>query len=191
MRLGVVGGVAPVGAADTIEAIRFVGLTPGLEQQVERELGIRAGDTVQESIPKFRRLATIDEHLSPSLTRENGQVTLVIAAGTTRVSFMPPPVEPPTGAVQVAPEIAKTMLIQQTRPTYPPIARQARIQGVVRLSVVVGAGGNVEQISVVSGPAMLRDVAMEAVRQWLYTPMRVNGSITPFVTEVEVNFTLL
>jgi protein TonB len=82
------------------------------------------------------------------------------------------------------------MLTNQVPPVYPPIAKQARVQGIVRLQAVIGENGTVEQLSTLEGPAMLRDAAMEAVRQWTYRPMMVNGRATKVVTEVEVNFTL-
>jgi protein TonB len=83
------------------------------------------------------------------------------------------------------------LLVQQVRPNYPPIARQARVQGVVLLSVVIGPTGKVDSITTISGPAMLRQAAIDAVSQWVYKPFLLNSKPVPVITEVEVNFALV
>ena len=66
-------------------------------------------------------------------------------------------------------------LIQRVPPEYPSAARLARIQGAVQLSVIVGPDGRVQNVQLVSGPAMLAQAAIEAVLQWVYQPMMLNG----------------
>jgi len=71
--------------------------------------------------------------------------------------------------------IVPSRLIQRINPTYPANAKQYRIEGAVTLSATIGADGHVREAKVISGPPMLRDSAVNAVKQWKYTPSTVNG----------------
>ena len=81
-------------------------------------------------------------------------------------------------------------LIHTVEPEYPPVARQARIQGTVRIDIVVGKDGSVEQMSIVNGHPVLIPAAMEAVKHYKYRPTNLNGQPTPVQTTVDVTFTL-
>jgi protein TonB len=67
---------------------------------------------------------------------------------------------------------------------------QARIQGVVLFTVVIGKDGRVSNVQLVSGHPLLVAAARDAVRQWVYKPTLLNGEPVEVVTEVAVNFTL-
>lgn len=88
------------------------------------------------------------------------------------------------GAVQEA------RIISRRTPVYPPLARQARLQGVVRLQAVIGPNGRVEKVEAISGPPLLRQAAIDAVKQWVYQPSLLNGQPVRVVTQIDVNFTL-
>jgi TonB family protein len=75
-------------------------------------------------------------------------------------------------------------------PVYPPLARQAGIQGMVLLKVQINKSGDIENIQLVSGHPMLAPAAIEAVKQWKYKPYLLNGEPVEVETEVTVNFTL-
>jgi periplasmic protein TonB len=60
-------------------------------------------------------------------------------------------------------------------PVYPPDARQAHLEGTVKLHVVVGADGEIQSFRTVSGPEALAQAAMLAVREWRYRPTLLNG----------------
>jgi protein TonB len=75
-------------------------------------------------------------------------------------------------------------------PTYPELARQARVQGVVRLECTIDPGGNVAAIAVKSGHPLLVPAAESAVRQWRYAPTRLNGVPVAVLMTVTVTFTL-
>jgi len=77
-------------------------------------------------------------------------------------------------------------LINLVEPVYPPDARQARLEGTVRLHVVVGTNGEVESFHAVSGPDSLAHAAMIAVREWRYNPTLLNGK--PVEMQEEVTF---
>ena len=82
------------------------------------------------------------------------------------------------------------MLVHQVKPTYPPLARQARIQGMVVLQAAIGKDGNIQNLKVVSGHPMLAPAALEAVKQWKYKPYFLNGEPVEVDTTINVNFTL-
>ena len=88
------------------------------------------------------------------------------------------------GAVQAA------KLIHQVRPAYPPLAKQARIQGTVRLQAVIARDGSIQNLVLASGHPLLVPSAMEAVRQWRYSPTTLNGETVEVLTQIDVNFTL-
>jgi protein TonB len=75
-------------------------------------------------------------------------------------------------------------------PVYPPIAQTARVQGVVILEAIIDARGFVKSVSVLRSIPLLDQAAADAVRQWRFTPARLNGEPVPVVMTVTVNFTL-
>ena len=81
-------------------------------------------------------------------------------------------------------------LINRVQPTYPPLARQARIQGTVRLHAIIAKDGTVQQLEVVSGHPLLVQSALDAVRQWRYQPTLLNGEPVEVDTTIDVIFSL-
>jgi protein TonB len=75
-------------------------------------------------------------------------------------------------------------------PQYPAIAKAARIQGTVVLQATISKGGTIENLHVLSGPPMLQQAAMEAVKTWRYRPYLLNGEPVEVETQVNVIFTL-
>jgi TonB family protein len=99
---------------------------------------------------------------------------------------------PPTTAqkIRVGGSAQQKKLIHQVPPVYPPLAKQARIQGTVRLTAIIGKDGTVQDVQLVSGHPLLVPAAMEAVRQWRYEPTLLNGEPVEVITQIDVNFTL-
>ena len=64
----------------------------------------------------------------------------------------------------------------------------ARVGGLVILEAVVGADGSVESVKVLRSVPFLDQAAMDAVKQWQYSPLVLNGVPTPFVLSVTLNF---
>lgn len=106
-----------------------------------------------------------------------------------QVAFAPPPAPAPTRPLRVS-HWAEGNLIYRVQPSYPPLARQARIQGPVKLRAIVSRTGTIENLTVLSGHAMLVTAAIEAVRQWRYRPYLLNGDPIEVETEITVNFVL-
>jgi TonB family protein len=88
---------------------------------------------------------------------------------------------------------AETMakhILTKVPPQYPADAKKARIQGKVVLDAIIGKTGNVENLKVVSGPAALQQSALDAVRQWTYRPVMLNGEAIEVETTINVIYTL-
>ena len=92
--------------------------------------------------------------------------------------------------VRVSSGVQSGLLIRKVQPTYPPLARQARIQGTVVLQAQISKTGDIENLQLVSGHPMLAPAAIEAVKQWKYKPYLLNGEPVEVETTVQVNFSL-
>ena len=92
--------------------------------------------------------------------------------------------------VRVSSGVVSGLLLRKVSPNYPPLARQARIQGVVVLQAEISKEGNIQNLQLISGHPMLAPAAIEAVKQWKYKPYLLNGEPVEVETQVQVNFTL-
>jgi periplasmic protein TonB len=92
--------------------------------------------------------------------------------------------------VRVSQGVSQGLLVHKVQPQYPPLARQARIQGVVVLQALIGKDGTITNLHVVSGHPMLTNAALEAVKEWRYKPYYLNGEPVEVETTINVNFTL-
>lgn len=92
--------------------------------------------------------------------------------------------------VRVSQGVTQGLLIRKIQPTYPPLARQARIQGSVLLQAEISKEGTIENLRLISGHPMLAPAAIEAVKQWRYKPYILNGEPVEVETQITVNFTL-
>jgi protein TonB len=86
--------------------------------------------------------------------------------------------------------VAGGLLIQKTAPVYPQIAREARVSGTVVIQATISKMGTIDNLRVVSGPTMLRQAALDAVKTWRYKPYMLDGEPVDVETTVSVNFTL-
>jgi protein TonB len=92
--------------------------------------------------------------------------------------------------VRVSQGVTEGLLMKKVQPTYPPLARSARIQGQVVLQAVIGKDGTIQNLRAVSGHPMLTPAAIDAVKQWRYKPYFLNGEPVEVDTQITVNFTL-
>ncbi len=92
--------------------------------------------------------------------------------------------------IRIGANVQESSIVRSVPPIYPPLAKQARIQGTVRMNAVIGKDGKVENLTLVSGHPLLVNPAMEAVRQWEYKPTLLNGEPVEVITTVEVSFSL-
>jgi protein TonB len=92
--------------------------------------------------------------------------------------------------VRVSQGVSQGLLVRKVQPAYPPLARQARIQGAVVLQAEISKDGAIENLRLISGHPMLAPSAIEAVKQWRYKPYFLNGEPVAVETQITVNFTL-
>ena len=81
-------------------------------------------------------------------------------------------------------------LTRPVRPEYPLLARQMKVQGAVLLNALIGKDGGIQNLQVLSGPAILADAAREAVRQWRFKPYYQNGQAVETKAKMTVDFTI-
>lgn len=150
---------------------------------------LSSGDIVQKAIPDP----------VPSVTPP------AVAPSTTEPKVVVPPEKPASGVVGSAPAassklpqrvrvsqgVTQKMRISDVVPSYPMEAKQAGIQGLVVLAVVIGKDGNIQSLKVLDSPSpILSQAAMDAVKQWKYRPYVLNGTPVEVDTQITVNFTL-
>ena len=92
--------------------------------------------------------------------------------------------------VEVPEGTSQGLLVYKVQPPYPPLARQARVQGSVVLQALIGKDGTVEELTVTSGHPLLMQAALDAVKQWRYKPYLVDGEPVITHTTITVNFVL-
>ena len=102
----------------------------------------------------------------------------------------PPPPPPPAAPVRVGGNIKPPTKIKDVAPVYPPIAQSARVQGVVIIEATIGPNGQVQDARVLRSIPLLDQAALDAVKQWEFTPTLLNGVPVPVIMTVTVQFTL-
>jgi protein TonB len=102
----------------------------------------------------------------------------------------PPPPPPPQAPVRVGGAIKQPTKLKNVPPVYPPIAQSARVQGVVIIEATIGADGKVKDAKVLRSIPLLDQAALDAVKQWVFTPTLLNNVPVPVIMTVTVNFTL-
>jgi protein TonB len=102
----------------------------------------------------------------------------------------PPPPPPPQQPIRVGGNIKQPTKVHDVKPIYPPIAQSARVQGVVIIEATIGPDGRVKEAKVLRSIPLLDQAALDAVKQWQFTPTLLNGVPVPVIMTVTVNFTL-
>lgn len=92
--------------------------------------------------------------------------------------------------VKISDGVAKGYLVHQTRPVYPAIGVASRTQGTVTLTAIISKNGTIENLRVLSGPQLLQQAAIDAVREWRYRPYMLNGDPVEVETQINVIFSL-
>lgn len=152
--------------------------------------------------PETTMLAPVDIASGPGVP---GGVDFSSGAGSRlldSIARLPPPAPAPARApekaapishptqVHVSIGVQAAKLIRQVTPVYPPLARQARIAGTVRLTAIISREGAIRNLQVMSGHPLLTAAALDAVKQWLYQPTLLNEEPVEVITQIDVNFTL-
>jgi len=155
---------------------------------------IRERADLRDTAEEWRRDVSIaDEWVQKALATKKAK-----AEGRNVNAGMAPPPPPPPGRTQAAVpqritisgDIVQRQRLRDVPPIYPEMARQARIEGAVRLNIVIDKQGRVMDIKVISGHPLLIPAALEAVKQWEYNPTLLNGQPVEVSTELSVPFVL-
>jgi len=112
------------------------------------------------------------------------------AVGLTPIENVPPPPAPPQTPIPLHQGMQAPRKIVNADPIYPRTAQQAHIEGVVIIETIIDVQGRVSSARVLRSLPMLDQAEMDAVRQWTFTPARLNGVAVPVVMTVTVTFTL-
>ncbi len=123
-----------------------------------------------------------------------GVIGGIISSVPTAAPPPPPPVvkEKPKEIqrIRVGGNVQQAKLVRRQMPVYPALAKQARIQGTVRFTAIIGTDGTIRNLQLLGGHPLLVPAAQEAVRQWVYQPTLLNGEPVEVITQIDVNFTL-
>ncbi len=155
---------------------------------------IQSGKLMQpRAIPK--EVAVFKEaELPPDIITNSGAVGGVFGGipGQNIVQNAAPPPPKPAAPQRIKQggQVTAASIINQTRPVYPPLARQARIQGNVLLHAIIDKDGRVAQLEVISGHPLLVQAALDAVKQWRYKPTLLNGDPVEVDTQITVTFSM-
>jgi protein TonB len=102
------------------------------------------------------------------------------------------PAPPPAPKVPLRPggRIEAPRIVTRVQPVYPPIAQASRVGGLVIIEALIAEDGRVRNATVLKGHPLLTDAAVDAVRQWVFTPTRLNGEPVAVLMTVTVVFSL-
>ena len=118
----------------------------------------------------------------------SGAIGAVFKGHAPRVVTVAPPA--PSGPLAIPPSVALALLTEKRLPVYPPIAKEARVSGTVDLQATISKAGDIEDLEFVSGPVMLRQAAIDAVRTWRFRPYKLNSQPIEVQTTISIVFSL-
>jgi len=153
--------------------------------------------TAPKVIPKDIKI--IKEEETPDMGGMQGGVPGGVAGGSMGgvmggvlggVGTAPPPPPPKKDRIRQGGNVQAAKLVNKVQPQYPPLARQTRISGTVRLHAIIGKDGSVQSLTLESGHPLLVQAALDAVRQWRYQPTLLNGEAVEVDTTIDVIFSL-
>lgn len=158
---------------------------------LKAEVALVAAPAFLERRNLSRRLAAIVRAQKPATRLATAMAVATLAAASAfAATLLPMRVPAAPTQLRVGGNRQAEKLIHRLRPAYPAEAKAARIQGTVRMAVIVGKDGRVRDIRVVNGHPLLAPAAVDAVRQWQYSSTLLNGVPVEISTVVDVNFTL-
>lgn len=188
---------APAGPiGKRIHSIEIQGIPMEARNELLGRLPVHEGDVLSQDLAErtMRAVKEFDEHLNMGVAGQpNGEATIqIMLPGYSPALSLPQPTALPAvpGRIRVGSAAQQAKLKSSVPPAYPPLAKQARVQGSVKLVGVIGKDGSVQNISVISGHPLLVAPAIQAVKQWVYEPTALNGTPTEVESEIDVNFAL-
>lgn len=196
-----------------LRSINMMGISDELADKVLAALPVHVGDPFgSDELARVREtVKEVDQHLMAGISMSNGDTTLMIilrpsppaggmagilsgetglasAASAAAANF--PPAASGVMRIRVGGNVQAVNLIKKVTPAYPPLAKQARIQGQVRFTALIDREGNIATLQLVSGHPLLVQSAQDAVKQWQYKPTLLDGNPVEVMTQIDVNYTL-
>ena len=144
--------------------------------------------------PIASRGSEIDPHFDSAVGGGEGGVPGGVVGGVVgglATSVAPPPPPPPPAPkrpIRVGGQIATPALLSRVAPTFPEAAARAGVRGAVVLEATVDKSGRVESVRVVRSVPQLEKAAIDAVKQWRYSPLLLDGESMAFIVTVTVSF---
>ena len=140
--------------------------------------------------PKVRRSNNVQANgeMEPALEQNSGELPggqNSLGANLTESSKEPAAPPAPVGG-----DVKPARLISSAPPSYPALARTQHISGDVRIDALIDATGRVTTMKVVSGPALLHQAAMDALRRWKYEAATLDGKPVAMHLTVTLQFRL-
>jgi len=131
-----------------------------------------------------------DADTAPSIDGGANAGNGALPAIASSAAIAPPAPAQPQGPVRirVGGALKPPQLLSSVLPVYPMMARDSGVEGDVVIDTTIDAKGKVTAMKVVSGPAMLRQAALDALRQWKYAPSMLNGEAIPIQMMVTIKF---
>jgi len=156
-----------------------VAVTPSVPVEAPEEIGEERG---LQPPPDLQPL---------DLVSYAGTVPGTVDSSLARIMDRPPdPPRPPATPLPIGGKITAPRKLVEARPVYPPLALQAHVEGIVFIRAIIGPTGMVENAEVLRGVPLLNEAALDAVRQWRYTPTQLDGVPISVIMTVTVTFTL-
>jgi TonB family protein len=209
---GVTGGVSAAGVSSAYLAsaptpwagrtlrIDVQGLSDDSRADLLSQLPIHDGGTLSvEALQNVMRIVKgFDEHMSFAVMPTGSNevtVRITVPVGARPMAATMPAVSTgadatPPARIRVGEGVQTNKMVFQPRAIYPPEAKKAHIEGVVKLSAIIAKDGTVQNLEVISGEPVLVQAALKAVKQWVYQPTLLNGEPVEVITQIDVNFTL-
>ncbi len=96
----------------------------------------------------------------------------------------------PAAPLAVGGDVKQAKLISSVPPVYPALAKNQHVSGNVTVDALIDANGRVTSMKVVSGPSLLHQAAMDALKQWKYQPAMLDGKAVPMHLSITIRFNL-
>ena len=181
----------------TLTAVTFEGITADAQQSVRGMLPFHGGDQMRyEDLRQMEKVVTqFDSHLVMTIhVAGNHEFSLVFAPPVARpdsvaaVGFPPP--APGVQRIRVGGNVQNSKVLNKVMPKYPPEAKQQHLEGKVSYNALISTDGQILDLHLITGPTILANAALEALKQWTYQPTLLNGKPVEVVAQIDVNFTL-
>ena len=180
----------------TLTAVNFEGLTADAQEHLRVELPFHEGAEMRyEDLRQMERaVENFDSHLKMTIhVAGNHQFSLLFATsgaeGKSPAAGFPPPA-PGVQRVRVGGNVQQSRLMNKVMPKYPLEAKQQHITGKVSYTALIGTDGQILDLHLITGEAILSDAALTALKHWTYQPTLLNGKPVEVVAQIDVNFTL-